>query len=76
MSCREEGLPRASAPREEATNRDTLGNNVKIVAKTADDLADEALLRELAESGALDSPGIYTVEDLEADDAELRAQGK
>jgi hypothetical protein len=26
--------------------------------------------------GAIRSPGIFTVEDLEADDAELRAQGK
>ena len=50
--------------------------DMKIIPKTAEDLADEALMRELAETGALDSPGIYKIEDLEADDAELRAQGK
>ncbi len=53
---------------------------MKIIPKTAeelaDDLADAALMKQLEESGALDSPGIYTVEDLEADDARLRAEGK
>ncbi len=50
--------------------------SVKIRPKTAEELEDTALYKELKESGALHSPGIYTVEDLEADDEELRAQGK
>ena len=55
--------------------RDTLGR-VKIRPKTAEELEDTALYIELKESGALLSPGIYTVEDLERVDEELRAQGK
>lgn len=49
---------------------------VKFIPKTAEDLADQALMEELAASGALTSPGIYTVEDLQRVDAELRAQDK
>ena len=33
-------------------------------------------MEELAASGALDLPGIFTVEDLERMDAELREQGR
>lgn len=49
---------------------------MKIRPKTAEELEDTALYFELKESGALDSPGIYAVEDLERIDEELRAQGK
>jgi hypothetical protein len=55
--------------------RDTLGR-VKIRPKTAEELEDTALYFELKASGALDSPDLYTVEDLERIDEELRAQGK
>ncbi len=55
--------------------RNILGK-VKIRPKTAEELEDTALYLEMKETGALHSPGIYTVEDLEADDAELRTQGK
>ena len=49
---------------------------MKIRPKTTEELEDTALYLELKESGALNSQGIYTVEDLEREDAELRAQGK
>ena len=49
---------------------------MKIRPKTAEELEDDAVFKELKESGVLDSPGIYTIEDLERIDAELRAQGK
>jgi hypothetical protein len=49
---------------------------VKIIPKTAEELEEKALFEELTRTGALHSPGIYTIEDLEADDAELRAHGK
>ena len=49
---------------------------VKIIPKTGEELEDEALFEELKRTGALHSPGIYTVEDLERIDEELRAQGK
>ncbi len=41
-----------------------------------DEIEDERIFRELHQSGALYEPGVYTVEDLEEDDRELRAQGR